>query len=255
MTRIKRALGFLKTGALFFALASWSSYFASAREFLDTAASPESASLAETPEPAVENPSALKRLDVKDPIWVTPDRTKVVLLGTICLREGLLEFFACRAQSKEHESIVSIDVKPYLIHAALLVIGAKKGEPARFDPEFVPPSGEEIEVHVLWKEKDGTIRDYRAQELVRESKSGELMKSPFVFTGGVMGKNKEGKPYYLADITGEVFGVSNFAGSILDVPFESSSSNDALYYEPNPENIPEVGTVVTLTLSRVKKEE
>lgn len=204
--------------------------------------------------PLVDRPEELKRLDANDPIWVTPDRTEVVLLGTICLREGLLEFFVCRKGSKEHESIIALDIKPYLIHAALLVIGAEKGTPARFDPEFAPPTGDEIDIRVRWRDPSGERREVRAQEMVREEKSGEPMKAPWVFTGGVLGKTEEGKPYYLADITGEIFGVSNFPGSILDVPFESSSSNEDLFYEPFTEHIPEVGTSVTLILSRAARQ-
>ena len=202
--------------------------------------------------PILDAPEELKRLDASEPIWVTKDRTRVLLNGTICLREGLLEFFACRTGSKEHESIIALDIKPYLIHAALLVIGAKKGTPAQFEPDFAPPTGEEIEVRVRWRTTNGEIREVRAQEMIREEKSGQAMKAPWVFTGGVLGKTEEGKPYYLADITGEIFGVSNFAGSILDVPFESSSSNESLFYEPFTENIPEVGTPVTLILSRAR---
>ena len=191
----------------------------------------------------------LKRLDPNGPIWITPDRGEVLLLGTICLRQGLLEFFACGKNSKEHESIVSLEVKPYLLHAALLVIGARPGAPARFSPEFVPPSGEEIEILVRWREGD-EVHQRRAQELVRQAGGGQEMSSPWVFTGGTMAKDAKGRSFYMADATGEVIGVSNFPASVLDVPFESSSDNDALEFDPFTERIPEVGTPVTLVLRR-----
>ncbi|MBO7678641.1 MAG: hypothetical protein J6S75_03125 [Thermoguttaceae bacterium] len=191
----------------------------------------------------------LKRLDPNGPIWITPDRGEVLLLGTICLRQGLLEFFACGKNSKEHESIVSLEVKPYLLHAALLVIGARPGAPARFSPEFVPPSGEEIEILVRWRDGD-EIQQRRAQELVRQVGGGQEMVSPWVFTGGTMAKDAKGRAFYTADVTGEVIGVSNFPASVLDVPFQSSSDNDALEFEPFTERIPEVGTPVTLVLRR-----
>ncbi|MDD3587618.1 MAG: YdjY domain-containing protein [Thermoguttaceae bacterium] len=203
--------------------------------------------------PLVEQPQALRRLDPAEPVWVTPDRKQVVLGGEICLREGLLEFFACRTRSKEHESIVVLNIKPRLIHAALLVIGAKPGSPARFDPVFVPPSGEEIDIRIRWKDETGHVKELPAQELIREATSKKTMQVPWVFTGGLFGTDPEGKKYYLADISGEIFGVSNFPGSVLDVPFESSANNDNLYYEPNTPNIPAVGTPVTLLLT-IKKQ-
>lgn len=203
--------------------------------------------------PLADQPELLKKLDRSDPIWVTSDRKEVLLGGTVCLREGLLEFFACREQSKEHESIISLKIKPHLIHAGLLVIGARQGAPARFDPEVIPPSGEEIEVAVRWLDEKGKRCQARAQEWVLENKSGKEMSSPWVFTGGLFGRDSKGKRYYLADISGEVFGVSNFPGSVLDVPFVSSSNNDELFYQPNTKKIPPVGTQVTLILKRTGK--
>lgn len=197
--------------------------------------------------------SELKKLDRTDPIWVTADRKEVLLGGMVCLREGLLEFFACREQSKEHESIITLKIKPHLIHAGLLIIGARQGSPARFDPEVIPPSGEEIEVVVRWIDEKGNRQEARAQEWVLENKSGKEMSSPWVFTGGLFGKDSKGKRYYLADISGEIFGVSNFPGSVLDVPFVSSSNNDELFYQPNTKKIPPIGTQVTLVLKRTGK--
>lgn len=205
-------------------------------------------------EPLVDASKTLKRLDKTAPIWVSTDRANVVLGGTICLREGLLEFFACRRGSKEHESIVALDVPPHLICAALLAIGAKQGTPAKFEPKFVPPTGEEIEIEVRWRDgKTGEIRKVRAQEMVVEETSGKPMSVPWVFTGGVFGVDADGKKYYLANVTGEIFGVSNFPGSVLDVPLESSSDNAQLMYAPNTPKIPPIGTDVTLILSRKNK--
>ncbi|MDO5553514.1 MAG: YdjY domain-containing protein [Planctomycetia bacterium] len=199
--------------------------------------------------PLADQPETLRPLDKKAPIWVTPDRTTLVLGGEVCLREGLLELFACAERSKEHESIVVLKIKPHLIHAGLLVLGAKQGSPARFDPVFVPPSGEKIHVEVRWRDETGEVQRASAQEWVREARSGKEMTVPWVFTGGLFGTDADGNRYYLADVSGEIIGVSNFPGSVLDVPFESVTSNDNLYYEPNTEKIPPLGTPVTLLLT------
>ena len=202
----------------------------------------------------VDAPEKLRRLDKTAPIWVSSDRERVVLGGVVCLREGPLEFFACRRGSKEHESVVSLDVAPHLIHAALLAIGAKQGKPAKFDPEFVPPTGEEIEIELRWRDAEsGTVRKIRAQETVRVAETGREMSAPWVFTGGLFGVDAEGKKYYLANVTGEIFGVSNFPGSVLDVPFESSSDNALLTFEANAAKIPPTGTPTALVLTRKNK--
>ena len=43
--------------------------------------------------------------------------------GKICLRQGLLEMFACPEGTKEHESIVSVNAKAQTVHTALLAVG------------------------------------------------------------------------------------------------------------------------------------
>ncbi len=210
--------------------------------------------IAETVAATVDEPEKLRRLDKNAPIWVSSDRERVVLGGVVCLREGPLEFFACRRGSKEHESVVSLDVAPHLIHAALLAVGAKQGKPAKFDPEFVPPTGEEIEIELRWRDaKSGTVRKIRAQETVREAETGRELSTAWVFTGGLFGVDAQGKKYYLANVTGEIFGVSNFPGSVLDLPFESSSDNALLTFEANTEKIPPTGTELALILTRKNK--
>ena len=211
-------------------------------------------SVEETVVATVDAPEKLRRLDKTAPIWVSVDRKRVVLGGVVCLREGPLEFFACRRGSKEHESVVSLDVAPHLICAALLAIGAKQGKPAKFDPEFVPPTGEEIEIELRWRDAEsGAVRKIRAQEAVRVAETGREMSAPWVFTGGLFGVDAEGKKYYLANVTGEIFGVSNFPGSVLDVPFESSSNNALLTFEANTDKIPPTGTPTALILTRKNK--
>ena len=209
--------------------------------------------------PTIDCPGErLISLDENDPIWISRDRKNVVLLGNICLREGLLEFFACRKGSKEHESIVSLAIKPFLIHAALLVIGAEPGKPAQFSPKFVPAQGPEINIKVVWRDEEGIIQSREAQEFVMESvrspnEKKREMSVPFVFTGSMFRNidDENGKqfPIYMADATGEIFGVSNFPASILDVPIRSSDSNEELLFQPYTERIPPVGTPITLILS------
>src|SRR5262245_12272223 len=61
-----------------------------------------------------------------DNVWLEKnDRGRRVLMcGTICRREASLEEFACLKNTKEHEAIVSLDITPRVLHAALLAAGA-----------------------------------------------------------------------------------------------------------------------------------
>ncbi|MDR1477697.1 MAG: YdjY domain-containing protein [Planctomycetaceae bacterium] len=207
--------------------------------------------------PLVGSNDKLVQLHPKDRIWLEREVGAVVITGRVVLREGMLELFACKTNSKEHESIVSIRVMPELIHAALLAVGAENGKPVQMKPEFVAPSGDEVEVRVKWRDKDGQIKESTAQDWIWDSANSKEddkkpMKTNWVFTGSQQYKDEEGNDHYLANETGELFGVSNFVGSILDIPIQSSADNDKLLFSCFTEKIPPIGTLVTIILKPIK---
>ena len=61
--------------------------------------------------PPAEAPPGLTRLTKDYEVWADLKRKLVVVGGQVCLREGLLEMFACPRGTKEHESIVSLNSK------------------------------------------------------------------------------------------------------------------------------------------------
>lgn len=94
---------------------------------------------------------------------------RVLLKGTVVLQQGALELLCCLKQTKEHEAIVSIDAKAFVIHTALLALGAKPGTPVRFDSQLQPPTGQRIDVYVNWKEASGKVRREPAQYWIRHA--------------------------------------------------------------------------------------
>ncbi|MCA9075086.1 MAG: hypothetical protein KDA93_08640 [Planctomycetaceae bacterium] len=113
-------------------------------------------------EPGTETadlPDGLTPLNPQKTVLIDPKRKRVFLKSRVSLREGLLEMFACLAGTKEHESVVAIETDAYVIHAALLSIGAEPGAPVQFDPEYKPPTGQHIDVFVNWTDDRG--RPYR----------------------------------------------------------------------------------------------
>ena len=206
--------------------------------------------------PLVDEPDKLVPLDLQDRIWITPDRKSVVLTGRVVLRDGFLELLACRVRTKEHESILSVRVKPFLIHAALLAANARQGKPAQFEPVFVPASGDQIDIHLRWKDETGKTQESSAQDWVWDMASPENAKKPmmthWVFSGSKEYQDDSGTIHYVADETGELFGLSNFVGSILDIPIESSADNTQLQFGCFTERIPPLGTLVTILLTPVR---
>lgn len=238
----------------------------------DAAAAREPQRVAERPTPLVAEPKTLIALHDTEPIWLSADKKTVVVVGRVVLREGMLELFACRRRSKEHESILALDVTPHLLHAALLAIGADAGKPASFEPKFTPAHGDTISIRLHWKgdegrQKTATPQDWLTQRRIIVDKSIDnppnakpakpatepaLTPITWVFAGSLTYPDADGRLHYVADETGELIGLSNFAGAILDLPLESTSSNESLLFSPKTDAIPPLGTEVTLVLSHEK---
>lgn len=117
---------------------------------------------------------------------------RLLLKTKVCLQEGVLEMLCCKKQTKEHESILSIDSPAKAIHAGLLAIGAKVGSPVRFSPKFQPPQGQKLNIYLQWKDKEGKLHREPAQSWVRTATnryfSAKLEKLP---EGVVIDKKSE----------------------------------------------------------------
>jgi hypothetical protein len=197
-------------------------------------------------QPPLPEPVGARRLSPRYPIWIDMKEKVVLVDGQICLREGMLEMFACTRNTKEHEAIVSADTKAILVHTGLLALGAEVGHPVQFQPEFKPPAGTEIDVLVRWKDEHGKDQTARAQDWIKDIKTKKEMAYQFVFAGsGFWTDPDNGKKFYQAE-GGDFVCVSNFGTAMLDIPVKSSQSNDELEFEAFTEKIPPLGTPVRL---------
>lgn len=193
--------------------------------------------------------AGLKLLEPDSHVWLDQERKRLVMAGRVCLREGQLEMFACLAGTKEHESVVAVETKAYVVHAALLACGAEAGKPVQFQPEFRPASGTEIAIHVFWRDKQGKLQDAQAQDWIRDIKTQKAMTQNWVFAGsGFWTDERTGEKFYLAE-DGDFICVSNFSSAMLDLPVESSQSAGSLLFEAFKDRIPPQGTPVTLVLT------
>ena len=203
---------------------------------------------------AAEEPEGLKRLDPVQPIWIDATRKRVVLVGKVCLREGQLEMLACPANTKEHESVLSIPVEAFKVHAALLRVGAEPGNPARFVPDYQPARGTQVDVWLFWTDEQGQRQHCRAQDWVRYAGTDKTLDHSWVFGGSGFWKNENtGEEHYQAE-AGDLICVSNFPTAMLDLPIESSDKAGQLVFEPFTERIPPLGTPVTIVLKPVIKD-
>jgi len=198
--------------------------------------------------PADRHPE-LKRLSPTDEIWLDAANKQVVVGGTIALAKGEIEVFACPKLSKEHEAIVATNCPARLAHAGLLAIGLEPGRPVSFDPEYAAAKGPKVEVRVRWRDAAGQEHVRRAQEWIRNTKTGKPLAADWVFAGsGFWRDPADGSEHYQAD-GGDMICVSNFPTAMLDLPIASSDSNEALLFEAFEGRVPAAGTAVELILS------
>lgn len=198
-------------------------------------------------DPAAPYPG-LRRLVPDYEVWIDPAQKQVLMTGKIVLRRGPLELFACLKNSKEHESIVAVDTKAYIVHAALLAIGAVPGNPARFQPEFQPARGTEVEITVEWTDEAGAKKRIDARQWLRNVRTGKPLDFPWVFGGsGFWTDPADGKQYYQAE-EGDFICISNFSTAMLDLPVSSPQQNAQLMFEAFTDHIPPDDTKVLLIL-------
>ena len=183
-------------------------------------------------------------------VWINPKLKQVAVDGEVCLTRGYLELFACVANTKEHESVVSLKSKAQLLHTALLAVGAKSGSPSTWRPTYKPASGTTVEVFVEWmpKEGKGKPKRARAQEWVRDLKTKKPMAHNWVFAGSSTWQDPETKKVYYRADGGEAICVSNFPVAMMDIPIKSTDSDAELAFEAFTENIPARRTPVRVYL-------
>ncbi|MEM7474695.1 MAG: YdjY domain-containing protein [Planctomycetota bacterium] len=199
------------------------------------------------------DPPGMIRLDPKGRVWVDKKNKRVVVDGYIALREGQLEMFACLAGTKEHESVVAVFSKAFVVHAGLLAVGADKGTPVKWQPNYQAPTGSEIQISCLWKDEETKEKkSIDARKWVRKvGTKDKVLDTNFVFAGSSMWKDPDtGKEMYQAE-SGDFVCVSNFSTATLDVPMKSSDVNSGLMFAAFTDRIPPEGTPIRLVLSVV----
>ena len=192
----------------------------------------------------------------KDMVWINGKTKQVAVDGEVSLTKGYLEMFACILGTKEHESVVALRSKAFVIHAGLLAVGAKPGAPAAWRPNYQPANGPVIAVEVEWYDEKAELKRTNAKQWVRDLKTKKAIEHDWVFGGSLCVVDPNTKKRYYRAEGGEVICVSNFPTSMMDLPIESSQANDELGFEALTENIPTRRTPVRMYLTpKVKKKD
>lgn len=206
-------------------------------------------------QPYLPAPEGAQRLSKTGRAWMDREKKQVIVDARVSLRQGLLEMFACPPNTKEHESIVAVDGEAFVLHAGLLAVGAEPGTPVEFAPKYKPPTGTRIDIDVLWVDEQGKQQKAKAQDWIRDARTGKPMDLPWVFAGSGFWRDEEtGRSGYHADM-GDLICVANFSTAMLDVPAELTSNNAGLLFEAYTERVPPLGWPVRLVLKPVLDDE
>ncbi len=201
-------------------------------------------------------------------VKINLDEWSVDVESRVCLGEGLLELIACTKDTKEHESIIMVEAKPSHIHIALLLLGAKPGNPAMqqaIDPEMTrfrskPPSGSPVDVFLVFKDSEGKEKEHPINEfmgladeddradLQDPEHGGKFPTHTFLFAGSVLVGGGEQPRRYLCDQSGNVISISTFGDELLCLPGIHDDANGALIWQVEGDKLPEVDSKITLRL-------
>jgi hypothetical protein len=107
------------------------------------------------------NPEGTVLLDISN--------RQVILRTEVACRDCVLEMLLVPEQNREHETILRIRSKAYVIHTALLALGLEPGTAATFSPEFVAPTGPELTIEAVWLNDKGEVQKQRVQEWIRHN--------------------------------------------------------------------------------------
>lgn len=218
------------------------------------------------------------------PAWIelTPqirvDRAHGVILCTVVsvLDVGFLEQYVCAAGTREHESLFAFEGKASELHAALLLVGCRPGQPGSWreappveqptnppteNHRFVavPPTGEPLELSI--ELPDGSrqpltyfVRASPVGQPANATNQAELRPPRrFVFAGSQFRTDQRtGAERYLADGSGSIVGLVTFGDETIaaeDVIPDQVSAADPVW-EAFTERMPKPGTRLTLRIER-----
>ncbi|MCX7386204.1 MAG: hypothetical protein DWI22_06155 [Planctomycetota bacterium] len=108
-------------------------------------------------------------LNVDGTVLIDLKGKRVVLRTEVACRNCILEMFLVPEGNREHETILRIRSKAFVIHSALLALGLEPGKPAAFSPEFVAPSGPEIALELVWLDEKGIMQRTDACNWIRHN--------------------------------------------------------------------------------------
>ena len=193
---------------------------------------------------------------------INQDTGEVFVKGNVALRQGFLEQLVCFKGTREHESLVVVNVAASHIHAALLAVGARAGHPGIWsrdkatvnDLKLEPPTGDILGVQVEYV-LDGVSHRCDLGEWIEDARHQEKFgNASFVFAGSHFEPDGRGGQRYRADVTGSTVGLVTFGDELVAyaqvIPDQADISQPR--WQANTARIPSQGSDVVLIFKAFK---
>ncbi len=186
---------------------------------------------------------------------------QVLVRGKVAMRQGFLEQLVCLKGTREHESLVVVNVAASHIHAALLAVGAHAGHPGIWsrdnsttnDLKLQPPAGDVVSVQVEFA-MDGVTQRCDLGQWIQDARHQEIFNSRFVFAGSRFEPDGRGAQRYTANVTGSIVGLVTFGDELIAyaevIPDQAEISKP--HWQANTTHIPPEGSDVVLIFKPLK---
>ncbi len=195
------------------------------------------------------------------------DNRAIALPSKLIVTNDLLEYVLVGPNGSAHESLLLTDVKPSVIHAALLSIGVTTGNNAKYIPvEPAPteeelkngakrftmqlPSGDGIFIYLAWAEGDETYF-VRVEDVINNYESGRSMRRHrWTYLGSRFAKLRSDEPeVYMADAEQNLINLAFFTEGNTLCTASLAECEIQTVWSANSWMLPPPGESVRLVLS------
>lgn len=165
--------------------------------------------------------------------------------GKVNMSSGMVEYIACTAYGKLHESVLVLDAEPYHIQVALLLLGLKPGgHPIDFQGAPQKPCGAPVRILISWQ-AEGKTEEYPVETVLFYNKLQKPMeRTDWVFTGSQF-LNGE----YQAQVEGSI--IASYHDPVAIIDHRGDTGTDDTLYQVNHLVVPPVGTPVVVKICPV----
>lgn len=238
-----------------------------------TASSPQSKPWSEVPPSSLVDQAGTGAFDKKmEAEGIVIDRAAglIAFRGKFSSPKQPLEYLITAPKGSHYESLISIEVRPSYLAAALISMGVEQGKPPVRKAKAVKPTDEELQrgatvydvepgsgggvyIYVEWNDSRGFHRN-RLEDLIFERPEGQtLANGKFIFANSMMVpvNPKSETTAYEADLTGNfcTCGFGNGAVLAYVKPHAYAMEGDFEVYQPNWTLVPSEQAGLTVFLS------